>query len=88
MAGKFKITKGDEVKVISGSEKGKRGTVLEINQILMRVKVQGVKLVKKHDKKDGIQTKEAFIDYSNVKKISDKKPVKKTDKQPAKKAKK
>lgn len=69
---KLKITKGDEVKVITGSEKGKRGTVLEINQILGKVKVQGVKLVKKHDKKDGIQTKEAFIDYSNVKKLSDK----------------
>ena len=80
MASKLKIAKGNEVQVITGSEKGKRGVVLEVNQVLMRVKVQGVKLVKKHDKKDGIQTKEAFIDYSNVKKLSDKKPVKKTDK--------
>ena len=68
MAKKLKIVKGDQVVVIAGSAKGKKGAVLEINQSLMKVKVQGVNLQKKHDKKEGIQTKEGYIDYSNIKK--------------------
>ncbi len=68
MAKKLKIVKGDQVVVIAGSAKGKKGAVLEINQSLMKVKVQGVNLQKKHDKKEGIQTREGYIDYSNIKK--------------------
>lgn len=68
-----KLRKGDTVIVIAGSEKdkGKQGTVLAVKAD--RVKVEGVKIVKKHQKPNqmlgregGIIEKEAFIHISNV----------------------
>ena len=64
---KLKIRKGATVEVISGSEKGKRGTVLDVNTTKMRVRVQGVKVMTKATKEDGLQKKEGSIHYSNVK---------------------
>ena len=43
-----KIKKGDQVIVIAGKEKGKQGTVLSVSND--RVKVEGLNLVKKHQK--------------------------------------
>ena len=60
------LKKGLIVEVITGADKGKRGRILEIRQGLQKVKVQGVRLQKKHDKQKGIQAKEGFIDCSNV----------------------
>lgn len=67
-----KIKKGDEVIVIAGKDKGKRGTVQKIvsqNKVL----VEGVNLVKKHMKPNphqqiegGIVEKEMPIDQSNL----------------------
>ena len=48
MAKKFKIKKGDEVVVLSGREKGKRGNVLRVLGQQERVIVQGVNMVKRH----------------------------------------
>lgn len=64
---KLKVTKGATVEVIAGSEKGKRGVVLDVDSSKLRVRVQGVKVQTKHSKKDGLQKNEGFIDYSNVK---------------------
>lgn len=64
---KLKIKKGATVEVISGSEKGKKGAVLEINPRTLKIKVQGIKVQSKHDRKEGILKREGFIDYSNVK---------------------
>ena len=44
-----KIRKGDEVVVITGKDKGRRGTVLQIFED-ERVLVEGVNLAKKHQK--------------------------------------
>ena len=66
---KLKIKKGATVQVITGSDKGKKGSVLEVNAVKMKVRVQGVKIETHFDKKEGVQTKEGFIDYSNVKLI-------------------
>ena len=67
-----KIRKGDDVLVLSGRDKGKRGTVLQIiknNRIL----VDNVNVIKKHVKPNpnrgetgGIVEKEAPIQISNV----------------------
>ena len=68
----MKIKKGDTVKVIAGADKGKQGKVIEVNHKDGKVKVEGVKVVKKHSKPSagnpngGIIEKEAFIDASNV----------------------
>jgi large subunit ribosomal protein L24 len=72
---KLKIRKGATVEVITGSDKGKRGAVLDIDKAALRIRVQGVKIVTRHSKKDGLVKSEAFIDYSNVKLIEAAKPA-------------
>lgn len=67
MATKLKIKKGDTVQVITGQDKGKKGTVLAVDAKGPKIKVQGVKIMTHFDKKDGLKTLESFIDYSNVK---------------------
>ena len=66
---KFKAYKGRSVKVIAGADKGKTGTILNIREFnkTIQVQVQGVRLQKRHDKKEGIKTQTGFIDFSNVK---------------------
>ena len=79
---KLKIRKGDKVQVIAGSDKGKKGTVLQVSPTAMKIKIEGVKVQTHYDKKDGLLKKEGFIDYSNVKLVEkatkEKKAAKKT----------
>ncbi len=65
--GKLKIKKGATVVVIAGSEKGKKGTVVEVNQTKLLAKVQGIRIQTHYDKKEGLLKKEGYIDYSNLK---------------------
>ena len=67
-----KIRKGDEVIVITGKDKGRRGTVLQVFAD-DRVLVEGVNLAKKHIKPNpnigemgGIKDKAMPMDISNV----------------------
>jgi large subunit ribosomal protein L24 len=64
---KLKIRKGSTVEVITGSEKGKRGTVLEVKKDTMRVRVEGVRIQTKHTKEEGLKKMEGSIHYSNLK---------------------
>ena len=71
MAVKFKIKKGDQVVVITGRDKGKKGEVLEVLRSEFRVRVQGVNLIKRHRRATqndagGIITMEAPLHISNV----------------------
>ncbi len=70
-----KIRVGDEVQIIAGRDKGKRGKVLKIisKNGSKKVIVEGLKLVKKHVKPNpqmnvegGIVEKESAIDISNI----------------------
>ncbi len=68
---KRKIRKNDEVIVITGRDKGKKGSVLKIMSKADRVLVQGVNIVKRHTQPSqtqsgGIVEKEAPIHISNV----------------------
>lgn len=68
---KIKIKKDDNVIVISGKDKGKKGTVLKTLPEKSRVVVQGVNVVKKHQKPTqfeagGIKEMELSIHISNV----------------------
>jgi len=64
---KLKIKKGATVKVITGSDKGKTGSVLEVYPKTMRIKVQGVRVQTNLDKKENQLVKtEGTIHYSNV----------------------
>lgn len=78
MATKLKIAKGATVKVIAGADRGKSGSVLEVNASKLQVKVQGVRLQSHFDKKDGMKTLEGFIHYSNVKLVESAKKDKKS----------
>jgi large subunit ribosomal protein L24 len=64
---KLSIKKGDTVQVIAGADKGKKGAVLAVEPKLMKLKVEGVKVMTHFDKKDGLKKLEGLIDYSNVK---------------------
>ena len=66
---KLKIKIGDEVQVITGSDKGRKGSVLDIQPIKQKIRVKDVRVQTIFDKKEGIQKREGFIDYSNVKLI-------------------
>lgn len=81
---KLKIKKGATVQVITGSDKGKKGSVLSVDAVNMKIQVQGVKVQTHYDKKDGLLKKEGFIDYSNVKLVEAATKEKKTSKKAAK----
>jgi large subunit ribosomal protein L24 len=67
------IKKNDDVIVISGKDKGRRGTVIRINSEDDTVLVEGINIVKKHQKPNpnagvqgGIVDEERAIHVSNV----------------------
>jgi len=71
MAQKFKVKKGDEVIVIAGKEKGKKGKIIKMVTDDSRVVVGGVNMIKKNTKPSrtgagGIVEKEASLHISNV----------------------
>ena len=75
------LKKGNQVKIITGKDKGKTGEILEINRSLRKVKIKSISMIKRHTKptkqnKGGIISKESFIHQSNVKNIDEKKKKK------------
>ena len=67
----LKVKKGDQVIVLTGKDKGKHGEVLLVMPRDNRAVVQGVNLVRRHQKQSaqqegGIVSKEASIDISNL----------------------
>jgi large subunit ribosomal protein L24 len=65
------VTKGDSVQVISGDEKGKRGKVLRVFPKTGRVTIQGINIIKRHQRQTqtaeaGIIQREAPIHHSKV----------------------
>ena len=68
------IKKGNQVKILCGKDKGKKGEVLEILRNQNKAKIKGINIIKKHEKttkekKGGIISKENFIDISNLKNL-------------------
>ena len=68
-----KIKKGDDIIVITGKDKGKRGTVSRVMLEVDRVLVDGINMVKKHQKPNpaagapgGIVEKEMPMAISNI----------------------
>ena len=66
------VTKGDTVRIMRGDDKGEEGTVLQVFRKKDRIIVQGVNIVKKHqraksaEEEGGIHEMEAPIAASNV----------------------
>jgi large subunit ribosomal protein L24 len=69
---KMSIRKGDEVLIRTGRDKGKRGEVIEVIPMRNRVIVEGVNMVKRHQRRvpgslqAGIIDKPASLNRSNV----------------------
>jgi len=69
---RFHVKKGDEVVVIAGTERGKRGKVISVITERQRVIVEGVKMIKKHMRKSQqhpqgtIVEREGSVHLSNV----------------------
>ena len=69
---KLKIKSGDTVRVTAGAQKGKEGKVVKVFVDKNKVIVEGVNMVKKHEKpsaanpQGGIKEKEAPLQISNV----------------------
>ncbi|GGE23856.1 50S ribosomal protein L24 [Psychroflexus planctonicus] len=69
---KFKIKVGDKVQVLAGEHKGQQGSVQKILRDKSKAIVEGVNLVKKHEKpsatnpQGGIKEMEAPIHISNL----------------------
>jgi large subunit ribosomal protein L24 len=72
---KMNIKKNDQVLVIAGDDKGKQGRVLAVYRETDRVLVEGVNMIKRHQRptprntQGGIIEKEAPVHVSNVKKV-------------------
>lgn len=68
----FHVKKNDEVVVLSGSDKGKRGRIISILAKKDRVIVEGVAMIKRHTRKSqqhpqgAIIEKEGSVHVSNV----------------------
>ena len=76
------LKKGDQVKVVSGKDKGKTGEILEIDRKVEKIKIKSINMIKRHTKptkenKGGIISKESFIHQSNIKNIDTKNDKKK-----------
>jgi large subunit ribosomal protein L24 len=71
----FHVKKGDEVQVISGNHRGASGKVLQVLPSKQQVLIEGVRLIKKTQRKSqdnpngAIITREGPIHISNVKLI-------------------
>ncbi|MBE0532793.1 MAG: 50S ribosomal protein L24 [Rhodospirillales bacterium] len=68
---KVKIKKGDQVVVLAGKDKGKKGEILKVLPKENRAFVQGVNMIKRHTKPTqsqagGIVEREASIHISNL----------------------
>jgi large subunit ribosomal protein L24 len=70
---RYKVKKNDQVLVISGRDKGKRGRVINVMTTKGKLLVEGVAMVKKHVRPNrqrgiagGILERESAIDISNV----------------------
>lgn len=69
---KFHVKKGDKVKVLSGESRGQTGTIIEMLPEKNKALVEGINVIKKHEKpsasnpQGGIIEKEAPIHLSNL----------------------
>lgn len=69
---KFHVKKGDQVVVIAGTQRGKRGKVISVLRKKERVIVEGVKMIKRHTRKNpqnpqgAIIEREGSVHISNV----------------------
>lgn len=74
---KFHVKRGDTVEVTTGNHKGATGKVLEIRRAKSQVVIEGVRMIKKHQRKTQDQPNGAIIEREGPIHISNVKLVEK-----------
>jgi large subunit ribosomal protein L24 len=67
---KFHVKKGDDVVVISGAEKGKRGKIIEMVTGKQRAIVEGLALIKRHTRKNQQHPQGAIVEREGTVHVS------------------
>jgi large subunit ribosomal protein L24 len=69
----LKVRKGDLVQVVTGADRGKQGRVIATDLARAKVRVEGVRMQKRHlrpgrrgARQGGIVEQEGYVDVSNV----------------------
>jgi len=80
------VKKGDEVVVIAGAERGKRGKIIAVMPKKQRVIVEGVQMIKKHMRKNQNNPQGAIIEREGTIHVSNVMSVEKFDARAARRA--
>lgn len=83
---RFHIRKGDEVVVIAGAEKGKRGKIIEVLTGKQRAIVEGIALIKRHTRKSQQHPQGAIVEREGTVHVSNLMKADKYDARVAKRA--
>ncbi len=67
---KAHVKKGDEVVIIAGTARGKRGKIIEVLKEKQRVIVEGARMIKKHVRKNQQQPQGAIVEREGTIHIS------------------
>jgi large subunit ribosomal protein L24 len=67
---KLHLKKGDEVVVLAGAERGKRGKIISVNAKSSRAIVEGVKMIKRHTRKNEQNPQGAIVEREGTVHIS------------------
>lgn len=84
---KFHVKKGDEVVIIAGTEKGKRGKIIEVQRDKQRAIVEGAKMIKRHTRKNQQNPQGAIVEREGTVHISNLMQAAKFDARAAKRGK-
>jgi len=67
---KLHFKKGDEVVVLAGAERGKRGKVISVSLKKSRAIIEGVKMIKRHTRKSEANPQGAIVEREGTVHIS------------------
>ena len=67
---KLHLKKGDEVVVLAGAERGKRGKFISVSPTASRAIVEGVKMIKRHTRKSEANPQGAIVEREGTVHIS------------------
>jgi large subunit ribosomal protein L24 len=81
---RFHVRKGDEVVVIAGAEKGKRGKIIEMITGKQRAIVEGIALIKRHTRKSQQHPQGAIVEREGTVHVSNLMKAEKFDARAAK----
>jgi len=81
---RFHVRKGDEVVVIAGAEKGKRGKIIEMVTGKQRAIVEGIALIKRHTRKSQQHPQGAIVEREGTVHVSNLMKAEKFDTRAAK----